>query len=142
MNDLAHIDTRMASFELLNPKCVEAFYGLSESLARAYKAGETQTLFKPFESFRGPLRQAHLLAKGTTKAGPWQSPHNYGLAVDFVPFIPHPANGAIGEWSWAAHHDYEFLATRASRFGLHVPISWDPCHVQSPIWRSIRGFII
>ena len=134
--------TRFAGWELLHPKARDSFEGLSESLTRAYESGQTQTLFKVFETFRGPLRQLDLFAKGTTKARAWQSAHNYGLAVDFVPFVPLSTNRAVGEWSWASHHDYEFLATRASVFGLVVPISWDPCHVESPIWGSIRKFVI
>lgn len=34
--------------------------------------------------WRTPERQAELLAKGVSKAGPWRSPHQYGLAVDII----------------------------------------------------------
>jgi hypothetical protein len=135
-------DTRFASLELLHPKAVESFHGLNKDLALAYKAGVTHTLFKPFESFRGPLRQAHVLATGASKARPWQSPHNYGLAVDFVPFIPATADWTIGEWSWASHHDYKFLAACARDNGLRAPIPWDLCHVQHPLWSQLREIVI
>ena len=36
------------------------------------------------EHWRTPERQAQLLSKGVSKAGPWQSPHQYGLAVDII----------------------------------------------------------
>jgi hypothetical protein len=56
--------------------------------------------FRIFEAFRYPERQAELYAQGRTKAGsivtyarPWQSYHQYGLAVDFVLFVN-------GDWSW------------------------------------------
>lgn len=56
--------------------------------------------FKVFEAFRYPERQADLYAQGrtlpghiVTKAKPWQSYHQYGLAVDLVLFVN-------GKWSW------------------------------------------
>lgn len=56
--------------------------------------------FKIFEAFRFPERQADLFAQGRTKQGdivtyakPWDSYHQYGLAVDFVLF-------ENGKWSW------------------------------------------
>src|SRR5689334_16310672 len=56
--------------------------------------------FRIFEAFRSPQRQAFLYAQGrtrpgaiVTKARPWQSYHQYGLAADFVLF----ENNA---WSW------------------------------------------
>jgi len=56
--------------------------------------------FRIFEAFRFAERQADLYAQGRTKPGdivtyalPWQSYHQYGLAVDFVLFIN-------GDWSW------------------------------------------
>lgn len=129
---------RIAGFEWLNPKAIESFDALAKALARAYETGETETLFKPFESYRMPERQLDLFAKGTTKARPWRSAHQYGLAVDFVPFVPLSANRAVGEWSWRANHDYKFLAASARHCGLDVPISWDPCHVEHPIWKKLR----
>ena len=56
--------------------------------------------FKVFEAFRYPERQADLYAQGRTKPGaivtkarPWTSYHQYGLAVDFVLY-------ENGKWSW------------------------------------------
>ncbi|PZR00855.1 MAG: hypothetical protein DI533_10130 [Cereibacter sphaeroides] len=56
--------------------------------------------FEVFEAFRTPERQAVLFAQGRTKGGPkvtwampWESMHQYGLAVDFVLRIN-------GNWSW------------------------------------------
>lgn len=133
---------RFAGWELVHPKAKDAFEALAERLARSYEARLTHTLFKPFETFRGPLRQAHLFAEGTTKARAWQSAHNYGLAVDFVPFIPLSTDRAVGKWSWARDHDYKFLAAVADDYGLSVPISWDPCHVEHPLWGLIRKHVI
>lgn len=37
-----------------------------------------------YEHWRTPERQAEMIAKGVSKAGPWQSAHQYGLAVDII----------------------------------------------------------
>ncbi len=56
--------------------------------------------FEVFEAFRTPERQAELYSQGRTRPGdkvtwalPWQSMHQYGLAVDFVLKVG-------GKWSW------------------------------------------
>ncbi|PIL19000.1 hypothetical protein P775_16690 [Puniceibacterium antarcticum] len=56
--------------------------------------------FEVFEAFRTPERQSDLYAQGRTRPGdkvtwalPWQSMHQYGLAVDFVLRIG-------DKWSW------------------------------------------
>ena len=33
------------------------------------------------------MRQKDLIAKGVSKAGPFQSAHQFGLAADLVPFL-------------------------------------------------------
>lgn len=132
---------------LLSPKFGRACRALDDYLVRAYQTGETKTLFKVFETYRDPLRQNDLLTKKVTKAGAFQSAHQFGLACDFVPHLS-PEEAALlserkGErvlpgWNWDASHDYRFLATAAERFELTVPISWDPCHVEHPNWRKFR----
>src|SRR5215470_5472340 len=61
-----------------------------------------QIPFRLFEGYRSPERQQYLYAQGRTrpgkiitKAGPWMSYHQYGLAADFVLF-------ESGQWSWDA----------------------------------------
>lgn len=56
--------------------------------------------FKLFEGFRSPQRQQYLYAQGrtapgsiVTRARPWLSNHQYGVAADFVLFEK-------GRWSW------------------------------------------
>lgn len=131
---------------LLHPKFRRAFEGLAQDLIHCYETGRTKTRFEIFETFRDPMRQSDMLGKKTTKAGPFQSAHQFGLACDFVPVIsPDEAielGNRIGErvlpgWSWAASHDYAFLKARAPLFGLAMPIAWDPCHVEHPSWREI-----
>ena len=79
-----NIQRRKFSITDLHPEVRGAFSALSEDLALAYQTNRTEFLLEPFEGLRSPDRQAHLLTEGTTKAGPWKSAHQYGLAVDFV----------------------------------------------------------
>lgn len=137
--------------ELLSPPMITPVRYLDEHLRRAYETGATKTLFKVFETFRDPARQRDLLKKRVSKAGPWESAHQYGLAVDFVPFLNPSEAIALGErlgekvlpgWNWNSSHDYGFLASTAQKIGLATPIKWDPCHVQHPnfssSWKQFR----
>lgn len=134
----------------LNPKAQPAFTELANALVSAHKSRETQTLFHPFECFRDPARQSELIARGTSKARPWQSAHNYGLAVDFVARLDQhgrdPLPGAVltagAKWSWLDSHDWTFLKKKAESLGLSVPIKWDRCHVEHPLWAKIRQHVI
>lgn len=132
---------------LLNAKFARIAKRLADYLIDSHETGRTKTRFEIFETYRDPMRQADLLRKGVSKASSFQSPHQFGLAVDFVPYLS--ADEAIalsatkGErvlpgWSWDPSHDYAYLAASASKFELTVPITWDPCHVEHPQWRKFR----
>ena len=86
--------------EDLHPEVRFEFSALTEDLALAYQADRTEFLLEPFEGFRSLDRQRHLLAEGTTKAGPWESAHQFGFAVDFELMRALPRSrfrGAFGE---------------------------------------------
>lgn len=86
-----------------------------------------------FETYRSPERQAALLFRRTTKAQAWQSPHQYGLAADFV---WHDGDG----WSWErVEGRYELLGRLAASVGLAQPIVWDPYHIEHPAFLLIKG---
>jgi len=125
---------------LLHPKFQRLVRDVNERLTLDHEAGTTKTNFKIFETFRDPMRQTELIAKGVTKAGPYQSAHQYGLAVDWVPIIDgtdaHRLSEITGErvlpgWNWHSSHDWEHLAQVAKRFGL-TTISWDKSHLEHP----------
>ena len=125
----------------LHPEFAGRAHELEEFLTDAYKARVTKTRFKVYESFRSFERQDYLFKKGSTKARGGQSPHNYGLAADFVPYITAQEAAAIGVgvtpgWNWHASHDYAFLKKAAEKFGLEAPIPWDLVHVQLPNWKK------
>lgn len=110
--------------------------GLAAVLEDQYRAKQIKTLFKPFEGHRTPERQNYLFhVTKTTKARAWQSAHNYGLAVDYVPWV----NGA---WSWDDHHDWAALKFCATQRGLMRPLKWDLAHIEHPIWYAVKSHLI
>jgi Bacterial SH3 domain/D-alanyl-D-alanine carboxypeptidase len=94
---------------------------------------EEQLPFRLFEGFRAPQRQQNLYEQGrtrpghiVTKARPWSSYHQYGVAGDFVLFID-------GNWSWDDSGErrqwWNRLHDLARRVGLE-PLSWERPHLQ------------
>ncbi|MCA0176406.1 MAG: M15 family metallopeptidase [Proteobacteria bacterium] len=92
--------------------------------------------FQVFEGYRTPERQRMLYAKGRTAAGakvtnaePWESLHQYGVAVDLV-----LRDGM--QWSWnakgGARAQWDRMRTEAGQLGLHV-LEWELPHVELPL---------
>lgn len=138
----------------LHPKFQGTVKRLQQYLIDAYETGRTKTRFELFEGFRDPVRQASMLAKGTSKAGPFQSAHQLGLAVDFVPHLSvedaklfNSVNKLFGDkavgagWSWHPLHDYEYLRLIATtQFQLVLPVfAWDKCHIEHPSFPHVRS---
>lgn len=109
--------------------------GLAPSMKRM--AEDMMQLLGPgwvvWETHRAPLDQYQMFLKGVSKAGPMQSPHQYGLAIDVVPLNDN------GKPFWPKADDllWETLADAAEKVGLHVPISWDKCHVEHKSWKEV-----
>lgn len=100
--------------------------------------------FLVFETYRTPQRQSDLAhpdrdGKIVTKAGPWESAHQYGLAVDFAAYIDSEDPAVIQRWSWGEQHDWSVLKREAEKCGLSVPIKWDQGHVEHPIWKKVKN---
>lgn len=125
---------RDMSEDLIHPKAYDAFRQLAHALDLDHRYGKLGCLFKPFETFRHPYRQADLYryGRGVTKAKPYQSAHQFGLAVDFVPFDN-------GRWSWDDKKPWNELKERAEKAGLRVPYEWDRAHVEHPMWEDYRA---
>lgn len=90
----ASLTARSTDLSLLHPVVRKAVEAVLADLQKA-----KIPLFV-FEAFRSPERQAYLYAQGRTRPGgivtyakPWQSYHQYGLAVDLV-------FGGPGAWTW------------------------------------------
>lgn len=90
-----------------------------------------------FEGFRAPERQADLYAQGrgtgtpghfVTKANPWSSFHQYGLAVDYVFQIN-------GQWTWNEPRTgmWAEYTQLADSVGLRS-LSFEKPHVEVPLY--------
>lgn len=127
---------RYTGMDCLHPTCVRLFVRLYEELDKAYVMGQTEHRFKPFETYRSPERQLFVYNQKKSKALPFKSPHQYGLAADFVPYN--------GVWYWdIPDRDWDFLRMMAIRCGLDAPITWDRAHVEMPtLWAATRAALV
>jgi hypothetical protein len=117
--------SRVSELWMLAPCARTAFMGLAASLAR-------NTSFLPFETYRDPEWQAVVFDRGDSKADSFESAHQFGLAVDFVPFID-------GNWRWdVPETTWDVLDAEAAVFGLLRPIAWDRAHIEHPNWKGVR----
>lgn len=93
------------------------------------------------EGWRSAGRQSELVSLGRSRAGPWQSPHQYGLAFDYVSATRgwnlHPR-----EWACVGAIGKE-VARRKK-----LPIEWggdwefyDPAHWQIKGWREWKTLL-
>lgn len=93
-----------------------------------------------FETWRSPARQHYLLLKmpRVTEVQPWQSAHQYGLAVDFAGYT------RGGDWTWdVPSSTWRALRAQADKVGLVVPApSWDPGHVEYVAWADLRDVFV
>ena len=129
---MAKLDMTQAIFRDLHPVGLQAFKNLTVRLENAWRDEKTRTYFRPFEGHRSPAKQLELGMKRppVTLAGPWQSAHQYGLAVDFVAW-----NGQA--WNWDEDQDWAFLKTTAEECGLLRPIDWDKAHIEHPLFAEM-----
>jgi hypothetical protein len=95
-----------------------------------------------YEGHRSPERQAELYAIGRTKkgrkvtnAGPWQSMHQYGLAIDFVPLKAHPKAAGMYEADWDDEKAYSRAQAIAEKHGLRH-LSWETPHLEDADFRD------
>lgn len=126
---------------VLHPKMQTRVVRLHKYLIDAHETGRTQTRFEIYETFRDVRRQRDMIKRKVSKAGPWESAHQFGLAVDFVPYLDGKtakAWGVLPGWSWDERHDWDFLKIASRLYGLDVPIAWDKAHVQHPKFAQLR----
>lgn len=125
-------------FDKLHPKVRQTYELLAYRLEEQFKNGLSEYWLRPYEGYRSPGRQDELFKKGTTKAEAFQSAHNYGLAVDFVPY---DVKANKYWWPNADHQIWKDLRVAATNRGLVNNIDWDRPHVQHPMWYSIKGVV-
>lgn len=123
--------TIIRSVQYLHPMGLLEFVKLQTVLDR--DASNGQMAFAMYETYRTPERQTYLFDKKRSKARAWQSAHQYGLAVDFVPL------SKTGEWTWAVPDEvWDRLRLRAGECGLYNEIAWDRPHVWHPAFEQVR----
>lgn len=139
-------DNRIALISALHPKMRIIAESVRQDLERLYETKQTEFKFQIFETLRLAARQADAFARGTSKAGPWESAHNVGLAIDCVPYLTaqqaakyRPGGSSIPGWYWPAsyHEDWHMLTSVYERHELDT-IDWDKPHGQHPLWKKIR----
>lgn len=120
---------RYDSLNLLTPSARAKFEPLAVALANT-------SPFLVFESYRDPEQQDLAFRRGVSKARAFESAHQFGLAVDFVPFID-------GGWTWQPEDNrlWLHLSELASSFGLSTPLAWDRPHVEDPTWQRVRKLV-
>lgn len=96
--------------------------------------------FRIFETYRDDEEQLRVFNLGTSKARPGESPHNWGLAVDFVPYAEEPTPDGKQGWHWpkADCPCWDELRRLSAQFGLSNEIEWDRPHVEVPHWKSYK----
>lgn len=113
---------------------------VSATATSEFRVGKfSRARFAPYEGFRDPMRQHYLVTETkATKARPWESAHQYGLAVDFAVRV-YEENGTRQFWSWEPSAPWEMLKEMAAIFSLDVPIDWDRGHVVHPLWDKFQS---
>lgn len=101
-----------------------------------------------YEGRRSCARQAELFAQGrttkgrkVTNAGPGQSMHQYGCAVDFVPLIRHAKAEGMWEADWDNTKLYKKAQALAKPHGLRA-LSWETPHLEDATladWKAARS---
>lgn len=125
----------IADMGWVHRKARERFRQLARSLQEGHETGRLPVWFRPFETYRTPMRQLSLQV-GATNASEYQSAHQFGLAVDFVVWNTNT------KWSWDDKHPWHLLRQEAQRFGLDAPIAWDRVHIEHPVWTSLRAAML
>jgi len=131
---MATIEIRNASTDWLHPVAREQFISLAADLRKAYDDGNVRYDFRIFETYRTPQRQEFVNRKGNSKAQAFRSAHQFGLAVDYVPF-------EVGRgffWPDASDAGWNDLRRLASARKLMCDIRWDRNHVEHPMWLAVR----
>lgn len=117
--------------EDLHPFCRDRFLALQQKLIVNATGGKP--LFLVFETYRSPAKQQQEYKEGDTKAQAWRSPHQWGFAADFVPYVN-------GNWTWdRPEGDWDYLRQCAIECGLTRPLLWDKPHIEHPDWHYVRS---
>lgn len=123
--------TRRNSLLLLDSRYITDFTNLATQLDAIG--------IRVFETFRSNADQNAAFLRGASKARAGESPHGWGLAVDFVPYGPTgwhwpPANDPIWTMMHGIVDTYPRLSSRPG-----PDIKWDSPHVEVVNWKAMRS---
>jgi hypothetical protein len=113
--------------DLLLPSARNDFANLARDLRR-------HTRFRPNTGYRSPTDQEAAFKRGASKAHAFESAHQFGLAVDFVPW-----DGTKFVWPERSNREWDQLRARAKVWGLVNDIEWDRPHVEHRLWARVRA---
>ena len=118
---------------LLHPRGRDDFLELERVLTTLFHAGSVPVHFRAFEVWRSPSRQTKLFKEGKSRARAWMSAHQYGLAVDFVPWTLDRG------WHWDPPKGaWDDLRKAATKCGIINDLDWDRAHCEHPWFRELR----
>ncbi len=118
---------RYVGLHLCAPVARDQFAALAAALIKT-------TRFRVFESYRGPVEQEAAFSRGASKARAFESAHQFGLAVDFVPW-----DGTKFIWPSAVDREWQSLDRLSALHGLLTTIRWDRPHVEHRAWARVRA---
>jgi len=133
-----NVEIRSTDVNFLHPIARAGFIGLASQLRKDYDDGTAPCEFRIFECYRTPARQEFVQRQGNSKATAFRSAHQYGLAVDFVPF-------EVGRgffWPDASDARLNYLRRVASAHKFLNDIPWDRSHVEHPLWAAIKAAML
>lgn len=125
------------STDYLHPLARPSFIMLAAQLRKDFDDGISEFEFRIFETYRSPVRQEYVTRQGNSKAQAFRSAHQYGLAVDFVPFIV--SRGFVWDVPGSA---WDHLRRRAHEGGFLNDIPWDRAHVEFALWKEIQALTL
>lgn len=99
---------------------------------------------REFNLYRSPDEQAKMKARRVSKAGPFQSAHQYYAATDII----------HERWAWFAADEappgetfwdrlWDCAEVVSEKFGVQFSdrLSWDPAHIQLANWREMKQVV-
>lgn len=120
----------------LHPAMLVRVVNLTDDLRRRYAAGELKTRWLVFEAVRSAERQRYLLANDATPFQAWQSPHQYGLAIDMEAYDYNGNKITLPTLKQCAE-----MIRIAQTHGLVAPHPRNRAHLEHPGWAALRKII-
>ena len=118
----------ISSWDAIHPVALPLFARLWGDLQ-----SDPDVVWMMFETYRSPERQNELFRKKKTRAKAWQSAHQYGLAIDFVPVMD-----GKPFWPPPDAECWDRLKAYAEECGLVCDLTWDRSHVYHPAFADVK----